>query len=234
MAIHAAMVDRMDREIGRVLEQLRAMNAYENTVIFFLSDNGADATLLVRGEGHDRAAEPGSWRSFLCLGPGWASACNAPFRRHKVWVNEGGISTPLIVHWPARLQSRGELRHDLGHVIDLVPTILELAGGRVPDTRQGVAVPSLPGRSLVPALARDGAVERELLYFHHEGNRALRMGDWKLVSAREDQDVWELFDLSSDRSERKDLAAQQPDRVREMEARWRELDTEFRRLAESP
>ncbi len=234
MAIHAAMVDRMDREIGRVLEQLRAMNAYENTVIFFLSDNGADATLLVRGEGHDRAAEPGSWRSFLCLGPGWASACNAPFRRHKVWVNEGGISTPLIVHWPVGLQSRGELRHDLGHVIDLVPTILELAGGRVPDTRQGVAVPSLPGRSLVPALARDGAVERELLYFHHEGNRALRMGDWKLVSAREDRDVWELFDLSTDRCERKNLAAQQPDRVRAMEARWRELDAEFRRVAESP
>ncbi len=234
MAVHAAMVDRMDREIGRVLDQLRAMQAYEDTVIFFLSDNGADATLLVRGEGHDRVAEPGSWRSFLCLGPGWASACNAPFRRHKVWVHEGGISTPLIVHWPAGLPARGELRHDVGHVIDFVPTILELAGGRVPDTRDGVPVPPLPGRSLVPALTRGGAVERELLYFHHEGNRALRMGDWKLVSAREDQDVWELFDLSTDRCERKDLAAQQPDRVRQMESRWKELDAEFRRLAESP
>jgi arylsulfatase len=234
MAIHAAMVDRMDREIGRVLDQLRAMNAYEDTVIFFLSDNGADATLLVRGEGHDRAAEPGSWRSFLCLGPGWASAANAPFRRHKVWVHEGGISTPLIVHWPAGVSARGELRHDVGHVIDFVPTILDLAGGRAPKTRAGLAVPPLPGRSLVPALARDGAVERERLYFHHEGNRALRMGDWKLVSAREDQDVWELFDLSNDRCEQKNLAADQPDRVRAMETRWKNLDAEFRRLAESP
>jgi arylsulfatase len=167
----------------------------------------------------------------LCLGPGWASACNAPFRRHKVWVNEGGISTPLIVHWPAGLAARGELRRDVGHVIDLVPTILELAGGRVPETRGGV--PPLPGRSLVPVLARDRSVEREL-YFHHEGNRAVRRGDWKLVSAREDGDVWELFDLSTDRCERKDLAAQLPDRVRELEARWKELDEEFRSLAESP
>ena len=198
------------------------MKAYENTVIFFLSDNGADATLIVRGEGHDRAAEPGSWRSFLCLGPGWASASNTPFRRHKVWVHEGGISTPLIVHWPAGVSARGELRHDVGHVIDFVPTILELAGGRAPKLASGAAVPPLPGRSLVPALARDGAVERELLYFHHEGNRALRMGDWKLVSAREDQDVWELFDLSTDRCEQKNLAAEQPDRVREMETRWKD------------
>lgn len=234
MAIHAAMVDRMDREIGRVLDQLRAMKAYENTVIFFLSDNGADATLLVRGEGHDRTAKPGSWRSFLCLGPGWASACNSPFRRHKVWVHEGGISTPLIVHWPAGLTARGELRHDVGHVIDFVPTILDLAGGRAPDARNGTAVPPLPGRSLVPVLARNGAIKRELLYFQHEGNRALRMGDWKLVSAREDQDVWELFDLSTDRCERRDLAAQQPDRVRDMEARWKELEAELRQLAESP
>jgi arylsulfatase len=234
MAIHAAMVDRMDREIGRVLDQLRAMNAHENTAVFFLSDNGADATLLVRGEGHDRAAEPGSWRSFLCLGPGWASAANAPFRRHKVWVHEGGISTPLIVHWPAGLSARGELRHDVGHVIDFAPTILELAGGRAPKTRAGLTVPPLPGRSLIPALARDGAIERELLYFNHEGNRALRMGDWKLVSAREDQDVWELFDLITDRCEQKNLAAEQPDRVRAMGTRWKDVDAEFRSMAESP
>ena len=232
MAIHAAMVDRMDREIGRVVDQLRAMHALDDTLILFLSDNGADATLLVRGEGHDPAAEPGSWRSFLCLGPGWASACNSPFRRHKVWVNEGGISTPLIVHWPAGIPARGELRHDVGHVIDLVPTILELAGGRAPELPRGLAVPPLPGLSLVPTLARDGSVVRPWLYFHHEGNRALRLGDWKLVSVREDQDVWELFDLRTDRAEQKNLAAAHPDRVREIETRWKVLDAEFRRQAE--
>ncbi|MCX7825226.1 MAG: arylsulfatase [Verrucomicrobiae bacterium] len=231
MAIHAAMVDRMDREIGRVLGQLRAMGAFENTLIFFLSDNGADATLIVRGEGHDRAAPPGSWRSFLCLGPGWAAASNTPFRRHKVWVNEGGISTPLIVHWPKGIAARGELRHNAGHVIDFLPTVLDLAGGQA---NLPAGAPPLPGRSLVPVFARDNTVEREFLFFHHEGNRALRMGDWKLVSAREDGNVWELFNLAADRCEKNDLAAQQRDRARQMEAKWTELETEFRRQAGTP
>jgi arylsulfatase len=220
MAIHAAMVDRVDHEIGRVLDQLRVMGAFENTVILFLSDNGADATLLIRGEGHDRAALPGSWRSFLCLGPGWASASNAPFRRHKIWVHEGGIATPLIVHWPKGIAARGELRRAPGHVIDFVPTLLELAGARPTNTWNGAPVPPLPGRSLVPLLARDGVLHREFLFFQHEGNRALRQGDWKLVSAREDEHVWELYDLGRDRSELNNLAAQQPDRVRAMAQAW--------------
>jgi arylsulfatase len=241
MAIHAAMVDRMDREIGRVLDQLRAMGALDNTVVFFLSDNGADATILIRGDKHDPAAPPGSGASYLCLGPGWASASNAPFRRHKIWVHEGGIATPWIVHWPKGIRARGELRHDLCHVIDFAPTLLELAGIKPSDPSlrsgqawNGVTAPPLPGRSLVPAFERDGAVPRESLFFHHEGNRALRMGNWKLVSAREDQDAWELFDLATDRCEMVNLAPQQPDRVRQMEARWKELEAEFRRQAGPP
>jgi len=234
MAIHAAMVDRMDREIGRVLQQVRGMGAWENTVIFFLSDNGADATLLVRGEGHNRAAPPGSAESYLCLGPGWASASNTPFRRHKIWVHEGGIATPLIVHWPKGIQARGELRHDVGHVIDFVPTVLEVVGSCATDTWNGVRVPPLPGRSLVPAFSRDGAVQRPFLFFKHEGNRAIRMGPWKLVSAQEDNDVWELFDLTTDRGERVNLAGTHSDRVKEMEATWKRLDQEYRRQAETP
>jgi arylsulfatase len=234
MALHAAMVDRLDRELGRVLEQVRAMGAFQNTVIFFLSDNGADATLLVRGDGHDRAAPPGSAKSFLCLGPGWASASNTPFRRHKIWVNEGGIATPLIVHWPKGIKARGELRHDLGHVIDFLPTWLELAGGFATDTWNGVKVPPLAGRSLVPAFARDGAAPREPLFFHHEGNRALRLENWKLVSAQEDNDTWELFDLRTDRGETLNMADKYPDRVGEMEATWKRMDGEFRRQAERP
>jgi arylsulfatase len=224
----------MDREIGRVLDQLRSMGALDNTVIFFLSDNGADATLLIRGDGHDASAPPGSGKTFMCIGPGWASASNAPFRRHKIWVNEGGISTPLIVHWPNGIRTKGELRHDVGHVIDLVPTILELTGAKTAATWNGVAVPPLPGQSLVPAFRKDGSVKRDILYFNHEGNRALRMGNWKLVSAREDEDRWELFDLSKDRCEAVDLAPKQPKRVKEMEAKWKELDAEFQHLAESP
>lgn len=228
MAIHAAMIDRMDREIGRVLEQLRAMEAWDNTVIFFLSDNGTDATLMVRGDGHDRSAAPGSAGSFLCLGPGWSSAGNTPFRRHKVWTHEGGISTPLIVHWPKGIAAHGELRHDVGHVIDIVPTLLELAGARL---ELATGVPPLPGRSLVPAFAKDGSVTRDNVFFNHEGNHALRIGDYKLVSAREDRSVWELYDLAGDRCEQHNLAALQPDRVRKMAERWQQLQDEFARNA---
>ena len=179
MAIHAAMITRMDREIGRVLEQIRAMHAWDDTLIFFLSDNGTDATIMVRGEGHDRGATPGSWQSFLCLGPGWSTVGNTPFRRHKVWVHEGGIATPLIVHWPQGIPARGELRHSPGHVIDFVPTVLDLAGAS-PAVRQLPPAPPLPGRSLVPLFAKDETLSiASYLFFHHEGNRALRMGNWK-------------------------------------------------------
>jgi arylsulfatase len=228
-AIHAAMVGRMDREIGRVLAQVRAMGALENTVIFFLSDNGADATLMVRGDGHDQHAPAGSRQSFLCIGPGWASASNAPFRRHKIWVHEGGISTPLIVHWPKGIAARGELRHALGHVTDFVPTLLELAGGQATTGWNGVPAPALPGKSLVPAFAHDGAVTRDVLYFNHAGNHALRVGDWKLVSATEDKDVWSLYNLANDRCEMVDLAAQQPERVNAMKTQWQDLSATFRK-----
>ena len=228
MAIHAAMVGRMDREIGRVLDQLRVMGALENTVVFFLSDNGADATVMVRGEGHDPGAPAGSWRSFLCLGPGWASASNTPFRWHKIWTHEGGIATPLIVHWPQGIKARGQFRRDPGHVVDFVPTLLDLAGVQSSPTWNEAAAPPLPGRSLVPAFRKDGAVSRDFIFFHHEGNRALRMGDWKLVSAREKEDRWELYDLGKDRSELHDLSSQQPDRVCQMESRWKEMEQTFR------
>jgi arylsulfatase A-like enzyme len=203
-------------------------------VIFFLSDNGADATILIRGDKHDPKAPPGSGASYLCIGPGWASASNAPFRRHKIWVHEGGIATPWIVHWPKGIKARGELRHDQCHVIDFVPTLLELARPPEGGTPNPIGGPPLPGKSIVPAFGRDGAVTRELLFFHHEGNRALIEGKWKIVSAREDNNVWELYDLSTDRCELVNLAAQQPDRVEAMAAKWKELEAEFRRQAGPP
>jgi arylsulfatase len=224
MAVHAAMVDRMDREIGRVLDQLRAMGAFDNTLVLFASDNGASAEMMVRGDGHDPQAAPGSADSFLCLGPGWSTVANTPFRRHKTWVHEGGIATPLVAHWPAGIAARNELRRDLCHVIDVVPTVLDLVGAK-PALPAGA--PPFPGRSLAPAFAKDGAVKRECLYFSHEGNRALRMGDFKLVSAKIDQDAWELYDLAADRSEQRNLAAAQPDRVRDMAARWQALSDQY-------
>ncbi len=226
MAIHAAMIDRMDQEIGRVLAQLKAMNASENTLVVFLSDNGASAEILVRGDGHDAAAPKGSAGSFLCLGPGWSTACNTPFRRHKIWVHEGGISTPLIVHWPAGIKARGELRHDVGHVVDLVPTMLEVAGIQPENTWNGVEAPPLPGRSLVPAFAKDGTVTRDAVYFNHQGNSGLRKEGWKIVRDGPNK-PWALYDLTRDRGEIHDLAGEQPDRVREMDALWKKLDASF-------
>jgi arylsulfatase A-like enzyme len=228
MAIHAAMVDRMDREIGRVLDQLRAMGALENTVVMFASDNGASAEIMVRDGGHDPAAPPGSAETYLCLGPGFSSACNTPFRRHKVWVHEGGISTPFIVHWPAGIRDRGALRHTPAHFIDFVPTVLEMAGIRKPGEWNGKPIPPAPGHSLMPALAKDVAIPRDCLWWLHDGHRAILAGDWKLVAAKDDP--WELYDLRSDRAEQHNLAHTMSDKARELEALWQAKADEFTNL----
>jgi arylsulfatase len=230
MAIHAAMIDRMDREIGRVLAQVRAMNAWDNTLILFLSDNGASAEIMVRGDGHDPTARLGSAGSYLCLGPGWSTAANTPFRRHKTWVHEGGIATPLIAHWPEGITARGEWRRTPAHVIDLAPTILELAGGRWPGRWDDQPVPPAPGRSLLPVFTRDGAVARDYLWWLHEDNRALRMGDWKIVAAGKDA-PWELYDLGTDRGESRNLAEAHPDKLRELATVWEARRDEFFALA---
>lgn len=230
MAIHAAMVDRMDREIGRVLDQIKAMGALENTIILFMSDNGASAEMMVRGDGHDPAAPPGSAATFLSLGPGWSSVANTPFRRHKTWVHEGGISTPLVVRWPKGISARGELRQSASHFVDLLPTILEVAGGKRPESWAGQPVPPAPGRSLVPEFAKDGAVQRESLWWQHEGNRALRAGNWKIVASGKDS-PWELYDLTSDRSETRNLAGEQPEKLRELVAVWDRQTAQYQELA---
>jgi arylsulfatase len=184
---------------------------------------------MVRGGGHDPRAAPGSAATYLSLGPGWSSAANTPFRRHKTWVHEGGIATPLIAHWPAGIRARGELRHTPVHLIDVAPTLLELSGGSRPAVVRGHPVPPWPGRSLVPAFAADGPLDREFLWWEHEGNRALRAGDWKLVAVKDGP--WELYDLASDRGEQRDLAAAQPERVRALAALWERQVEENGRLA---
>ena len=226
MAIHAAMVDRIDREVGRILAKLEATGHRDDTLILFASDNGASPEQLIRGDGHDPSAPPGSARTFLGLGPGWSTASNAPFRLHKSWVHEGGIATPLIAHWPAGIAARGELRHAPAHLVDVVPTLLQLAGVNPPASHGGEPRPPLAGRSLVPAFAADRPIERDFLFFEHIGNRALRVGDWKLVAVK--GGPWELYDLARDRVELHDLAAARPDKVRELAAIWARHDDEFR------
>ncbi len=231
MAIHAAMVDRMDREIGRVLDQIRAMGDFENTLIFFASDNGASAEMMIRGDGHDRNAPLGSASTFPCLGPGWSSASNTPFRRHKTWVHEGGIATPLVVHWPAGIRAPGELRHRPGHLIDVVPTLLEVSGAVKPAQIGTLQVPPAPGRSLVSAFEKDDPTLPGYLWWNHEKHRAIRCGDWKLVALAVGE--WELYDLSKDRGELNNLAAKEPDRVRELESLWNRHAEETLQLARS-
>ena len=229
MAIHAAMVDRMDREIGRVVAQLKAMNALDDTLILFASDNGASAEIMVRNGGHDPEAAPGSAASYLCLGPGFSSASNTPHRRHKTWVHEGGISTPLIAHWPRGIASKNELRRTPAHVIDIVPTVLEIAGLAKPTTWNGRPVPEAPGKSLVAAFAKDATIARDGLWWLHEGNRAVRVGNWKLVAA--EGDPWELYDLTTDRAEQHNLAASMPEKVAELAQAWQRQVDDFTELA---
>lgn len=225
MAVHAAMVDRMDQEIGRVLQQLQAMSAFDDTLILFLSDNGTSAEIMIRGDGHDPEAPIGSAKSFVCLGPGWSRVGNTPFRRHKTWVHEGGISTPLIAHWPAGIVARGELRTRVGHVVDIAPTIVQLAGGEWPTEHEGKRIPESPGESLVKSF-RDASAQRDApLWWLHEGNRALRDGAWKIVAAKDEP--WQLYDLSSDRSETRDQSSDHPQTLERLVAQWEKITNQI-------
>ena len=229
MAIHAAMIDRMDREIGRVLRKIEEMGQLENTLILFLSDNGASAEIMVRADGHDREAEPGSAATYLCLGPGWSTTCNTPFRRHKTWTHEGGTATPLVVSWPAGISARGETRSGVGHVIDLVPTLLEVVG--LPNEKVAKDAPARPGRSLLPMLEKDVEVPRESLWWFHDDHRAIRVGDSKLVSAK--GQPWELYDLSNDRAESIDLSGKRPQVVKRLESEWERRTRGVHRTSEA-
>ncbi len=225
MAVHAAMVDRMDREIGRVLAVLKKAGQLDNTLVMFLSDNGASAEIMVRGDGHDPHAECGTGATFLSIGPGWSSLCNTPFRRHKTWVHEGGTHTSFVVHWPKGIAAKGELRATPSHVVDVVPTVLELAGANPAKVAAELNAPAPSGKSLVPVFAKDGPVTRDTIWWLHEGHRALRVGDWKIVSAKGDD--WELYDLNTDPTEAKNLASAQPEKVKELAARWQKEFDEY-------
>ena len=215
------------------------MDAFDNTVVLFLSDNGASAEIQIRGDGHDPDAPMGSAGTFLCLGPGFSSAANTPFRLHKTWVHEGGIATPLIVHWPQGITTQNDFRSAVSHVIDIAPTMLQLAGVAVTPDAGG---PPFPGNSLVSVFAEDRASLHDALWFYHQGNRALREGDWKIlhtvrsrangwraVTAVEDARPgdWALYNLAADRAEQHDLSAKHPELVRSMAARWEKLKEQF-------
>jgi arylsulfatase A-like enzyme len=226
MSIYAAMITRMDSEIGRVLDQLRTMDVLENTIIFFASDNGACATLMVRGDGHDPKDEPGSADSYLCLGPAWGNTCSSPFRYTKAWNHEGGISTPLIINWPKGIKDHGEIRHTPVHFIDIIPTLVDLSGGSISKLKTG---PPLPGKSIVPCFSGDTDLKRDYLFFedHTWGSfAAIRQGNFKLVTSSDKP--WELYNMSSDRSEMHDLSRQMPEKVSELSKLWEQCNEQFK------
>jgi arylsulfatase A-like enzyme len=225
MEVHAAMIHRLDREAGRVIDQIKAMGQWKNTVTLFVSDNGASAEQIIRGDGHDKRSAPGSGESYLCLGPGWSTASNTPFRYHKSWVHEGGISSPLIVHWPDGIRARGELRHSPSHFVDIVPTLLEWAGQKTEPDWKGQDSPPLAGVSLVRAIHENCEAKRDFIFFRHIGHRALRMDRWKLVAVHHGK--WELYDMESDRSELCNLADKHPERVRQMAGIWERAHETF-------
>ncbi len=231
MAIHAAMITRMDREVGRYLEALERLGYLENTVVFFCSDNGASTEIMNRAEKHLIGSVPGSADSYLCLGPGWSTAANTPFRLHKTWVHEGGIAAPLIVHWPGGIHQGGAFRKVPSHIIDIAPTILELAGSN-PGHLDGRA--THPGISLAPCLREDRMTERPPIFFHHEKKKALRHGNWKITTIEENGE-WELYDLSADRGETRDLSSTRPDKLEELVGLWEQQRSEIaRQLTEAP
>ncbi len=216
MAVYAACVHRLDLAVGRLVDGLRERGELDNTLILFLSDNGGNAE---SGSDGRTEGDPTEGGSIWYCGGSWALLQNTPFRRSKRFNHEGGIATPLIVHWPAGIRAHGETREQVGHVIDLMPTLAEIGGATYPAEFHGHVIPPAEGRSLVPAFA-NLPIERDALYWEHQGNAAIRVGSWKLVRAGR-EGAWELYDLKRDRTELHDLAARNPRRVRELGAKWK-------------
>lgn len=229
MAIHAAMVDRIDQETGRILNSLRKTGNFDNTLILFLSDNGASAEIMVRADGHDPDAPMGSAASYLCLGPGWSTACNTPFRKHKTWVHEGGCATPMIAHWPNGIDSKGVWNDNPLHVIDLFPTLISLTSTSTPQSP--VARPGIDFSNLLFGNQITGIDDR-LLWWSHEDNRAVRLGKWKLVRAG--NNPWELFNMDNDRSESFNLAPISRNEVVSLESIWKSFRDQFETHTEAP
>lgn len=216
MAIYAAVVSHMDASVGRLVAALKDRGELDNTLIFFLSDNGGNAESGPNGKLN--GDPPGAAKSDVFCGQSWATLENTPLRRYKHFNHEGGIATPLIVHWPARVKTRGELRHQPGHLVDLMATCVDVAGAKYPAEFQGKPIQPMEGKSLVPALDNQ-PIQRDALYWEHEGNAAIRAGDWKLVRLGRGG-PWELYDLKADRTELHNLAAEKPEVAQQLAAKW--------------
>lgn len=220
MAAYAAMVDRVDQSLGRLLAALKRLDQYDDTLILFLSDNGGCAEFMAEDGwakffpdrthegrrikmGNIPGLRPGSVLTFQSYDRPWANVSNAPFRLFKHYVHEGGISTPLIAHWPRRLK-QARVAHEACHVVDILPTILEATGASYLTELGGHAIQPLQGESLLDLLTGKEWNREQPIFFEHEGNCAVRMGNFKLV--RKYGHDWELYDMDADRTELNNLA----------------------------
>ena len=237
MAVHAAMIDRVDQGMGKIVRALHKEGEFDNTLILFLSDNGAsperpaapgfDRNSQTRhgekvtyfGAGTAKDILPGGETTYAGIGPRWANVSNTPFRYWKAHQHEGGIRTPLVVHWPAGLTATpGSITHQPGHIIDVMATCLPLGKTSYPRTFRGTPITPLAGKSLLPILRGEQRTGHPTLCFEHDGHRALRQGDWKLVAKADSP--WELYQLPSDQTEMHNLAAAQPDRCASLARQW--------------
>ena len=239
MAVYAAQIDRVDQGVGRILDALRASGAYDDTLIMFMSDNGGCAEFLAEDGGraqparyggtlpgggsvrvgNARGERPGGAHTFMSYDLPWANASNTPFRRFKRWTHEGGISTPFIMSWPNRIREPG-IVHAPIHLIDLMPTCLDAAGAAHPSERGGAETMPLEGESVLPAVERREWRRERPIFWEHEGSRAVRDGDWKLVSAV--GEGWELYNIADDRTELNDLRSRNRPRADAMRAAYAE------------
>lgn len=226
-AIYAAQIERMDQNIGRILDKLEQMDAVDDTLILFLSDNGCCAeggSFGYRWE-ENRSDNHSQWREqsgrSSSTGQAWACASNTPFRLYKRWVHEGGIATPLIAHWPSAIASAGGLTDQAGHVIDIMATCCDVAGAEYPKRRNGSPVPPMRGISLLPAFGDPAHTQPRTLFWEHEKHAAVRQGPWKLVSLdATEESSWKLHRIDHDRTEVHDLSATEPVRVEKLKRLW--------------
>lgn len=241
MAVYAAQIECLDRNIGKIISKLKEQNVFDNTLILFMSDNGGNLEELggtgplgrspifiphetLDGElvhaGNDPDITPGGPATYQSIGIPWGNVANTPFRMYKHYTHEGGISTPLIAHWPQGIRlGENAISHQVGHETDIMPTLMDLAGIRYPIEHNGNRILPTVGTSLVPVFSGRPRSERSY-FWEHEGNAAVRMGKWKLVSAF--PDYWQLFDMEADRTELHDLADENPEQVRQMAKAYKE------------
>jgi arylsulfatase A-like enzyme len=226
MAVYAAMIDRMDQGIGRVLQALQERGETDNTLILFLSDNGGCAEPVGKEMKDKSAGSPESFQGYLLP---WANASNTPFRMFKHWVHEGGIATPFIAFWPEQVAGGIINTKQTGHVKDILPTILDAAGAEYPEWNNGLSIKPCQGHSLLSAMLDPEFANNQTIFWEHEGNRAVREDNWKLVSYyNEIQEAmgvvgtgkrtgrWELYNLTDDRTETQNRITEEPDRFKRM------------------